>query len=427
MSRAVVTGVPRSGARTLVQALGEVDGALPVVAVPADAVSTRPAAVGLLVLEPSALCGDDDMAALTALRATVGHVAIVVTKVDAFWDWPTVARASRAVLDPGEDLPVFAVSAAAATAGAIDESGVDALAAWIRDRLADGPVVPQPVSRPGRPVTEEIAELRRRRARIVRGRDRGRTDRLAAVRGGLARIRSAAAADTAAGLRDLTVDSDRVVARMAARHVADHRRWLGERVEHLQQEVLAGVDDDLDRLRAAVLLGVEPFRTEPTAPASPIVLRDPPPPGAPTEEIVGALLGAASGFAIGRYLVEPFVTVDAIRQVSTPLALLIGAAVGFLILTVRRRAALRARVRTATAASLAEARSVIEQDVAVRVADTETIVTGRVLRHAERRAGRAAREVADLDERIRRAADGTDRRDRASNPQELSGLRRERT
>lgn len=427
MSRAVVTGVPRSGARTLVQALGEVDRALPVVAVPADAVSTRPAAVGLLVLEPSALCGDDDMAALTALRAAVGHVAIVVTKVDAFWDWPTVARASRAVLDPGEDLPVFAVSAAAATAGAIDESGVDALAAWIRDRLADGPVVPQPVSRPGRPVTEEIAELRRRRARIVRGRDRGRTDRLAAVRGGLARIRSAAAADTAAGLRDLTVDSDRVVARMAARHVADHRRWLGERVEHLQQEVLAGVDDDLDRLRAAVLLGVEPFRTEPTAPASPIVLRDPPPPGAPTEEIVGALLGAASGFAIGRYLVEPFVMVDAIRQVSTPLALLIGAAVGFLILTVRRRAALRAGVRTATAASLAEARSVIEQDVAVRVADTETIVTGRVLRHAERRAGRAAREVADLDERIRRAADGTDRRDRASNPQELSGLRRERT
>lgn len=427
MTRVLVTGVPRSGARTLAQALAGVDGAIPVVAVPADAVSRRPAAVGVLVVEPSALCGADDLAALSALRATVGHVAIVVTKVDAFWDWPTVARASRAVLDPGEDLPVFAVSAAAALAGAVDESGVDALAAWIRDCLADGPIAPRTAPPATRSATEEIADLRRRRARIVRGRDRGRTDRLAAVRGGLSRIRSAAAADTAAGLRDLTVDSDRVVARISARHVADHRRWLGERVEHLQSEVLAGVDDDLDRLRASVLLGVERFRPEPTAPASPIVLRDPPPPGAPTEEIVGALLGAASGFAIGRYLVEPFVTVEAIRQVSTPLALLIGAAVGFLILTVRRRAALRARVRAATAASLAEARSVIEQDVAVRVADAETVVTGRVLRHAERRAGQTAREVADLDERIRRAAGGTDGRDRASNPQELSGLRRERT
>lgn len=427
MTRVVVTGVPRSGARTLAHALAAVDGSLSVAAVPAEALAARSATVGLLVLEPSALAGDDDLAAMRALRSTVGHVAIVVTKVDAFWDWPTVARASRSVLDPSEDLPVFAVSAAAAVAGAVDESGVDALAAWIRGCLAEGPVAPRPARAVPRPASDEITDLRRQRARIVRGRDRGRTDRLAAVRSGLARVRASAAADSAAGLREITAESDRVVARMGARHVADHRRWLAERVHHLQSEVLEAVDDDLDRLRAAVLLGVEPFRPEPTAPASPIVLRDPPPAGAPTEEVVGALLGAASGFAVARFLVEPFVEVEVVRQISTPLALVIGLAIGLVITSVRRRSALRTRVRAATTASLAEARSVIDQDVAVRVADAETVITGRVLRHAERRSGQAARDVADIDDRIRRAAGGTDRRVGASNPQEMSGARPERT
>ncbi|MEH3156707.1 MAG: hypothetical protein PGN29_15735 [Gordonia paraffinivorans] len=427
MSRVVVTGVPRSGARTLAQAVGEVDVLLSAVAMPPEAVATRAATVGLLVVEPSALGGDDDLSAMRALRSAVGHVAIVVTKVDAFWDWPTVARATRAVLDPTEDLPVFAVSAAAALAGAVDESGVDALVAWIRECLAEGSVAPRPAASPSRPVTDEIADLRRRRARVARGRDRGRTDRLAAVRSGLARVRASAVGDTAAGLREITAESDGVVARMGARHVADHRRWLADRVQHLQGAVLADVDDELDRLRAAVLLGIESFRPEPRAPASPIVLRDPPPPGAPTEEVVGALLGAASGFAVARFLVEPFVEVDVVRQISTPLALVVGLAIGLVITSVRRRSALRSRVRAATAASLAEARSVIEQDVAVRVADAETVVTGRVLRHAERRAGQAAREVADIDDRIRAVAGGTDRRVGASNSQERSGPRRERT
>jgi hypothetical protein len=422
----VLTGVPRAGARTLAQALIEVGSADPVVAVEPHAVAGRRAVVGLLVVEPSSLCGEDDRAALATLRAAIGHVAIVVTKVDAFWDWPTVARASRSVLDPDGDLPVFAVSAAAALAGAVDESGVDALAGWIRECVAEGPVVARPVSAASPRSGDEIAELRRRRAHVVRGRDRGRTDRLAAVRSGIARIRSGAASDTAAGLRDITVESDRVIARMGSRQVTDHRRWLSDRVGRLQHDVLADVEHELDRLRAAVLLGVEPFRPEPVRPPSPIVLRDPPPPGPPTEEIVGALLGAASGFAVARFLVGPFVDVEVVRQISTPLALGIGLAIGLVITSVRRRSALRTRVRAATAGSLAEARSVIDADVAVRLADAETVVTGRVLRHAERRAGDAAREVAAIDERIRAAAQGTDRPVGASNPQERSDPGRER-
>ncbi|MGZ8177453.1 hypothetical protein ACXVUM_05935 [Williamsia sp. SKLECPSW1] len=429
MTAVIVTGVPRSGGRTLAEALTVVDPGLSVVAAPPDAVAGRRATVGLLVVEPSALCGDDDVAALAALRAAIGHVAIVVTKVDAFWDWPTVARSSRTVLDPTEDLPVFAVSAVAALAGAVDESGVDGLAGWIAECAAAGPVMPRPTSpRPIRSRAQELAELRSRRARVVRGRDRGRTDRLAAVRSGLGRVRTAASTETAAGLRDITVESDRAVAHLRARDIPEHRRWLAERVAHLQAAVMTSVDDDLERLRAAVLLGVEPFRPEPGAAASPVVLRDAPPPGAPTEEVVGALLGAASGFAVARFLVEPFVEVEVVRQISTPLALVVGLAIGLVITSVRRRAALRGRVRSATAASLAEARSVIDQDVAVRVADAETVMSGRILRHAERRAIDAAREVAGIDERMRDlAGGGTDRRRGASNPVETPAPRSERT
>ncbi|MCP2194049.1 hypothetical protein LX14_001739 [Williamsia deligens] len=424
----MITGVPRSGAATLADALAEVDSRLSVAVARPDAVGASGAVVGLLVVEPSSMCGADDRAALHALRDAVGHVAVVVTKVDAFWDWPTVARSSRAALDPYEELPVFAVSAAAALAGAVDESGVDALAGWIRERLIDGRVVPRPAvdDSPGRTRADELAALRARRARVVRGRDRGRTDRLAAVRGGLGRIRTSASAETVAGLRDVVEESDAVVAHLRGGGVAAHRRWLHERVAHLQTQVLAGVDDELDRLRAAVLLGVEPFRPEPPAPASPIVVRDPPPVGAPTEEIVGVLLGAASGFAVARFLVEPFTEVEVVHQISTPLALVVGAVIGLVITTVRRRAATRARVRSATNAALAEARSVIDQDVAVRLADAESLISGRVVRHAERRAVEAAREVSALDERIRAlggARDpggtrGTDRRPAASNARE---------
>ena len=69
MSDVVVTGVPRSGARTLAQALSAVDASVRAVALPPDAIGARSGMVGLLVVEPSALTGDDDLAALAALRA----------------------------------------------------------------------------------------------------------------------------------------------------------------------------------------------------------------------------------------------------------------------------------------------------------------------------------------------------------------------
>ena len=41
MTRVVVTGVPRSGARTLAHAIAAVDGSLSVAAVPAEALAAR--------------------------------------------------------------------------------------------------------------------------------------------------------------------------------------------------------------------------------------------------------------------------------------------------------------------------------------------------------------------------------------------------
>ena len=93
------------------------------------------AAIALLIVDPSSGVGEPEVELLRALTATAPIVALVCNKIDAFWDWPTLLKANRQLLDPHGRLPIFAVSAAAAVAGHHTGSGFEALTGWLHEQL----------------------------------------------------------------------------------------------------------------------------------------------------------------------------------------------------------------------------------------------------------------------------------------------------
>ncbi|GGF14071.1 hypothetical protein [Williamsia phyllosphaerae] len=415
IGRVVVAGVGRSGAATLIDALAVVDPGLRVERW-SEGVAAQ-ASVGLLVIDPSSVAGESERALLDELRASVGAAAIVCTKVDAFWDWPTIAKASRRVLDPAEALPVFAVSGAAAVAGAADESGVDELARWIREHLEDvprrvdarAPVARAPVGdasdrRPlsaTTPVT--VAALTATRARLVRSRDRGRADRLGALRGGLNRLRSEAVAELDAGIRDIGARSRDAIGGLRRADVDRHATWLASAVTELRDRLDARVHDDLDRIRSVTLLGVEAMSTGPASVPKrpPIALRPHTERRRAAEDALVVVLGASAGIGIGRLVVTPLAGVHTLQWISMPLALIVGVAMAALVVRLRRVGALRAQMRSWSAEALAESRASIEHDVVGAVTAAEPVIAGQVMRHHERRSRMIADEVARVDADIR--------------------------
>lgn len=414
-ARVVVAGVGRSGAGTLIDALAVVDPGLGVERYSAD-VSPQ-AVVGLLVIDASSVAGEFERGLLDELRTTVGVAAIVCTKVDAFWDWPTNAKASRAVLDPAEALPMFAVSGAAAVAGAADESGVDELMRWIREHTDDEPArisaraaaarsaVADEIDRRrlagGAPVTAQA--LATTRARLVRSRDRGRADRLGALRGGLNRVRSDAVADLDAGIRDIGARSRDAVGGLRGADVDRYATWLASAVTELRDRLEAGVRDDLDRIRSVALLGVEPVSPGPSpAPQrEPVTLRPHSERRRTAEDALLVLFGASAGIGLGRLVVTPLAEVRTLQWISMPLALIVGVVIAALVVRLRRIGALRAQMRSWSADALAESRATIEHDVLGAITAAEPVIAGQVMRHYERRARMIADDVARVDTDIK--------------------------
>ncbi|MBE7191899.1 MAG: hypothetical protein INR66_05385, partial [Gordonia polyisoprenivorans] len=204
----VVAGAVGSAVDDLLAACAAVAPDLPISAT-GSGLGTGGIGSGLMVLDPSSDLDADEVELFVRLRTEVGTVALVCTGIDAFWEWPRRLRAQRAVLDPAEELPVFAVSAAAALAGAVDESGLTDLVAWMHEgqmrpieqrieqaRLAacvtalDRRIRDDHLSSAAT-VHTDPDDLMRRRRTLVATRDRGRTDRLAAVRAGVAGVRTA--------------------------------------------------------------------------------------------------------------------------------------------------------------------------------------------------------------------------------------------
>ncbi|MGW5522114.1 hypothetical protein [Gordonia sp. NPDC003950] len=457
--RMVVAGAPGAG-------VGELIGAITGVAPDLEVTRHRPGeslpvaacdGVGVLVIDPSSAPESADVDLVTRLRTEIGTVVLVCAKIDAFWEWPRRLREHRRHLDPDEELPLFAVSAAAALAGAVDESGLDDLVSWIVtagsapsaerwERMRTGACLGAldaallaEMSAPPAPGDDADTLMHRRRL-LVASRDRGRTDRLAAVRAGLAGVRAASLADAQTGARALAHAATQRIAQAGPRQLDDHAAWLDEEVRRLSAHVGAVTDDRLDEVAVTALLGIDggdPRRPggpsdrarPPAGPGygpSPAAGRQQPPSGRRgAEDALVVLLGASTGIGLGRLVVAPMASVHTLQWVSMPLTLVIGVAVAFWVVGVRRAGARRAELRAWSAEVLAEARATIERGVAVAVTDTESWLTGQIIRHHERRVRQVSADVAAIDEQLRgiRAERAGADRQREARVDELRRLR----
>ncbi|GAA3704437.1 hypothetical protein [Gordonia hankookensis] len=446
-----VYGIGGTGVTSLIEACRMVDPASPVVegrwGGRADDVSVG---IALMVVDPSSSVGDEEKQAVDELRSRFGIVALVGSKIDAFWDWPRILRAHRALLDPFEQLPVFAVSSAAALSGAADESGVPALMEWITGCLAAPSEVRRErvrvaaalgavertldgLTRATDPdaASETVDRLADRRRALLESRDRGRADRLAAARAGLARARSESLADVAAGTRGLAAAATARSATLKRAAVDGYVRWLTDEVAALRDRVDHATDERIDEVRAATLVGIEAQidagpRTGPDD-------RAPDPPfgrAVPSgrrggEDALLVLIGASTGLGVGRLIVAPMAAVQTLQWVSMPLTLLLGVVVATVVIRVRRTTALRADLRGWSSDALNETRGRLEHRVGLRLAAAEAHLASQVTRFHERRSRQVSAEVAEIDVRLRDLRSGSATRDRRDQLGRLRGTHRE--
>lgn len=417
-----VYGIGGTGVRTLVRACAEADSGVPVAVGDVSDAGTD-VTVALLVVDPTSSVGDEECALLDDLLTRVGTVAVVCTKIDAFWEWPRILRAQRALLDPDRRLPIFAVSSPAALGGAADESGVPALLAWVTEQLdapsgiGGGTPVRRRVDDAAtvQMCDDEVEKLTRRRRMLLTSRDRGRADRLAAARSELGRVRSQSLADVAAGSRALAAAATDRCARISAGGVDDYVSWFTGRTAELSERIDRAVDERIDEVRAVTLAGVDggPGGSDRTATA------EPPPDARPArpvptgrrgaEDALVVLIGASTGLGIGRLVVAPMASFHTVQWISMPLTLVLGVAIAAWVVRVRRTAALRTEMRGWSTDALAEARARLDHRVTLRVAAAEPQLTGQITRYHERRARDVAAQVARIDVRLRelRSADSS--------------------
>ncbi|PYE18143.1 hypothetical protein DFR67_105288 [Williamsia limnetica] len=377
--------------------------------------AAEPVAVALVILDPSSGVGSGELELLRRVQDDAAVVALVCNKIDAFWDWPTLLKVNRALLDPDGRFPIFAVSAAAALAGHRDESGFAALEQWIGEQL-------DPISRPERLATvaaeRELGELiddlasRDRadpatpmlteRAAVHASRDRGRADRLAALRGGAGQIRGTVLAEVAGSTRDIAADATGRAAELSRSGAADFADHLAARLDRLRDRIRRRTADEIGALEARTMLGLED--PEPAGPPIP-----PPPVGMPplpsqrrgAEEALLVVFGASAGLGLGRLVVTPMSAVDTLQWISMPLTLILGVVIATGLVRLRRLSARRTSMSGWAQTAIADARSGLEQEVSRQLLTAEAVIGGRVTRHYERRAHLAADRVAELDRQIR--------------------------
>ncbi|WP_232717062.1 GTPase Era family protein [Gordonia metallireducens] len=423
-SGVLVVGTEGVGVRTLVYAVRELAPDLDTYIRDVDA-RTRPG-VALVVVDPSSSVGDEELQLVERVRATVGTVALVCSKIDAFWEWPRVVRDHRKTLDPFGTKPLFGVSAAAALGGAVEESGVDALVDWIREALeAPAPVrVERARLAAGAGAVEHLLidtdtgaeasgsqdELMNARRRLLSSRDRGRADRLAAVRAGLTRARAQSSAELASRVRGLAA----LAAGDAPDNGAEHRSWLSHRWDDLADGIRRDADERIDEVAATALVGLDP---EPSPPER--WAHTPLPADGPgdrrrrggAEDALLVVIGASTGLGIGRLVVAPMASVQTLQWISMPLTLLLGIGVAIWVIRVRRGALERADRTTRSTERLSVARSALDHQLGLRFAAAETRIAGQIARAHERRARRTSEQVAQIDAEIRRLRAGAANQD----------------
>ncbi|MEE4022212.1 hypothetical protein V1Y59_03895 [Gordonia sp. PKS22-38] len=424
-----VFGIGGTGVRSLVSACRRVDAGVAVdVGRSVDHPDDSAVGVALLVVDPTSSVGAEERALLDDLRVRFGVVALVCTKIDAFWEWPRILRAHRATLDPRAELPVFAVSSVIALDDATADSGIPGLLEWVADELHAPPAVRRERARLGAALAAlgraedaliaaaddrgvDTDELARRRRALADTRDRGRVDRLAAARAGLARVRSESYADVAVGTRALAAEATTRSSQLTARTGGDFVRWLTDETVMLRDRVDAATDERLDEVRASALLGIDASPAEP-GPAraddmtGPPFERPVPSRRRSGEDALLVLIGASTGLGIGRLIVAPMASVQTLQWVSMPLTLVLGVLVAALVIRVRRTATVRVDLRNWGSEVLNETRGRLEHRVGARVAAAEPALISQISRFHERRARQAAAEIAAIDEQLRAQRSG---------------------
>lgn len=380
------------------------------------------AGVALFVVDPASAADQEDERLMSALRASFGTVALVCTRIDAFWEWPRILRAQRAVLDPYEQLPVFAVSAAAALGGAADESGIPGLLDWLtavvaapeavrteRARVAAaagaveyalGRTPPRP---PADHLADEVQSLAARRRDLLGGRDRGRADRLAVLRVGIGRARTQTMGDIHAGIRALATAAGARSATVTRAGLAEHTAWLDRELAVLTGRIDAITEERIEEVATATLVGLDVSEEAPPPPDDePVgVRRSPPTGGRPGEDALLMVIGASTGLGIGRLVVAPMAAVQTLQWFSMPLTLILGLGVAVWVIRMRRAASLRSEIRVWGSEVLSEARGRLEHRAGIRIGAAESRIGGQVARHHERRGRLVAEEVAAIDDRVR--------------------------
>lgn len=375
--------------------------------------SGRRAAVALLVLDPSSGVSDTEVDMVRRLSECASLVAVVCNKIDAYWDWPTLLKVNRGILDPDGRMPIFAVSAAAALAGHQLESGFDELIEWLDDQV-NGPARPERLesleaerrlddlitelaTEPGDPTADLLVQ----RATAIASRDRGRSDRLAALRGGANQIRAAAVTELDDAARELSAAAAARASAVNRSGAEDFERWLSGRLTRLRDRAQQRFDEDRSALECRALLGLETVGPPPARPPVPVELPPVPPKRRGVEEALLVVFGASAGLGLGRLLVMPLSAVHTLQWIAMPLTLLLGAAIAVGLVRLRRLSSLRTAMAAWAGEAIATTRGRIEQDVARQVQAAESVIGGRLARFYERRAQTVSEQVAELDMQIR--------------------------
>ncbi|GAC50481.1 hypothetical protein GOACH_25_00170 [Gordonia aichiensis NBRC 108223] len=364
----------------------------------------------VFVIDPaSAVVDDEEIAVLHELTAAVGNVALVCGRIESFWDWPRIVRGYRAELDPDELLPVFAVSATAALAGAVDESGIGDLIEWfstpasaVGDGVAAGTPTPAGEVMSVGDARMRADALATRRARLLAQRDRGRSDRLASLRAGIVRVRAQSSADIATRVRELAAGAEHRSNAVTNADVEATATWLDREIAGLVADIDAVTHARLDAVASSTLVGLDVDDPPVQRADEPMGTRRDVPSGRRTgEDAMVLVIGASTGIGIGRLAVAPLASVHTLQWISMPAALLLGLAVAVWVIRMRRAATTRAQVRTWVGEVLADARTRVERRVAMVLSEAESRIGGQLLRAYERQGRRIADEVAEIDERLR--------------------------
>lgn len=375
--------------------------------------SGRRAAVALLILDPSSGVSDTEVEVVRRLCEFAPLVAVVCNKIDAHWDWPTLLKVNRGIVDPDGRMPIFAVSAAAALAGYQAESGFDELVEWLHDQV-HGPARPERlesleaerhlddlISELATERGDPAADLLVQRASLIASRDRGRSDRLAAIRGGANQLRAAALTELDGAARDLSSDATARAAALGRSGTEGFQQWLSGRLTALRDRAQQRFDEDRSALEQRALLGLEEVGPPPDRPALSLQLPPVPPKRRGVEEALLVVFGASAGLGLGRLLVMPLSAVHTLQWIAMPLTLLLGAAIAVGLVRLRRLSALRTSMAAWAGEAIATTRGRIEQDVSRQVQAAESVIGGRLARFYERRAQTISDRVAELDAQIR--------------------------